>query len=201
MSLAERTYTNRNRVHTRKYHHRRAKHVAKKPSAIDEDYNFVCVAFVFVTVMSLLFIPMMLFGSTTEQIPMPNPTYAEMQAFVSSDKTDMRTYIPNVYICHHYSTDVVSNANKRGMRAGYVLLDMDDGSNTWLGHAIVVFQTSDRGFYFLEPQLDIIFSMAQMDAMIANGRYSIEGGSGYRFDNQLIGYRIEWRGYVIEPSG
>jgi len=126
------------------------------------------------------------------QPPMQNPTYAEMQAFISSDTTDLRTYVPNMFMCHHYSTVVVRNANAQNMRAGYVLMTMDDGSNTWLGHAIVVFQTSDKGFYFLEPQLDVVFSMAEMDAMIANGRYSIVGASGYHFDNNFIGYSIDW---------
>jgi len=179
----------RDRPHTTKYqrHHKRT----------NDDYEFVCAAIKVTATLCLIIGGAGLLianptHNTPAQPPMQNPTYAEMQAFIASDTTDLRTYIPDMFVCHDYATMVVRNANAQDMRAGYVLMTLDDGSNRWSGHATVIFQTSDKGFYFLEPQLDVIFSMSDMETMIAQGRYSIVGASGYYFDNSFIGYSIDW---------
>ena len=195
MSLIEREYMKRDQPHTRKYQqaHRRTTY-----RRANEDYEFAGAAIKVTAALCLMIasIGVLMADQTCESVParppMQNPTYAEMQEFIASDTTDQRTYVPDRYMCHHFSTTVVRNANAQNMRAGYVLMTMDDGSNTWLGHAIVIFQTSDKGCQFLEPQLDAVFSMAEMETMIANGRYSIIGASGYYFDNNFIGYSIDW---------
>ena len=192
MSLIERDYMKRDRPHTQKHHQKYRSH-----RRTNDDYEFVGAAIKVTAALCLGIAGVGLLladqtGDMPAPTPMQNPTYAEMQAFIASDTTDLRTYLPGTFMCHHYSTTVVRNANAQNMRAGYVLMTMDDGSNTWLGHAIVVFQTSDKGFYFLEPQLDVTFSMAEMETMIAKGRYSIVGASGYYFDNTFIGYSIDW---------
>lgn len=192
MSLIERDYMKRDRPHTQRYHQKYRSH-----RRTNDDYEYVSATIKVMAVVCLGIAGVgLLMAEQTQDLPaqppMQNPTYAEMQAFIASDKTDLRTYVPDRYMCHHFSTTVVRNANAQNMRAGYVLMTMDDGSNTWLGHAIVIFQTSDKGFYFLEPQLDAVFSMAEMETMIAEGRYSIIGASGYYFDNTFIGYSIDW---------
>jgi uncharacterized protein YoxC len=76
-----------------------------------------------------------------------NPTYAELMNFISGDKTDQKTYIPGVYVCTDYARDIHNNAEKAGIRAGWVGIDF---KNQIIGHACDVFQTSDRGLVYID---------------------------------------------------
>ena len=78
-----------------------------------------------------------------------NPTYSEVLKFIWNDKTDKNDYVENVYVCRHFSRDVVSNAYDAGYRCFYVYLGFGDGA-----HAIVGFDTTDRGMVYYEPQTD-----------------------------------------------
>ena len=118
-----------------------------------------------------------------------DPTYQEMVQFVGSDLTDRNQYDFDNYVCHDFTNDVLDNAYKQKIRAGYVYIKSS------LGHAIVCFETTDKGLYFLEPQLDIIFDEAEMNTMVKNGWYSISDTS-YYFSNSIYGYEIEsWNNY------
>lgn len=123
-----------------------------------------------------------------------NPSYKEMVGFVREDKTDANTYDWNTYVCEDFANDVIENAREEDIRAGMVYLE----SPTSMGHAIVCFKTKDKGLYFLEPQLDIIFSKGRMENMLRRGVYDIQteyGGSyvSYTeyFNMPLSGYHIE----------
>ena len=76
-----------------------------------------------------------------------NPTYAEMMDFLAHDNTHLKPYIDGVYVCFDYAADMNNNADAAGIQAAYVRLR----SNDW-GHAVVAFQTTDRGLIFIEPQ-------------------------------------------------
>jgi uncharacterized protein YoxC len=76
-----------------------------------------------------------------------NPTFAQLMNFISSDETDEKTYIPGVYVCTDYARDVHNNAEKAGIRAGWVGIDF---KNQIIGHACNVFQTSDRGLVYID---------------------------------------------------
>lgn len=80
---------------------------------------------------------------------MKDPTYQEMKSFIAADRTDAKEYIVDVYICGDFSADVKMNANKQKIRCAYVVIDYPDS-----GHAIVAFNTTDRGIIFIEPQSD-----------------------------------------------
>jgi len=121
------------------------------------------------------------------------PTYSQIVDFVKRDITDEHEYIngSNGYVCHNFSVDVIKNADEEDIHGGYVRLDIQP-----LGHAIVAFNTSDRGLIFLEPQLDVLFDQDRMDSMIDRNRYDISvtdpDGRVKYFDYPLYGYEITW---------
>ncbi len=78
-----------------------------------------------------------------------NPTYEEAYNFILNDTTDVNTYNDSSYNCAHFSRDVNNNAEKQGMRTAYVEITL-----RWQPHAIVAFNTTDRGLVFFEPQSD-----------------------------------------------
>lgn len=79
-----------------------------------------------------------------------DPSYAQMKAFVAADKTDHNTYNAATYNCVNFSNDLITNAAKQGIRAAYVNIDFPDSS----GHSIVAFNTTDKGFVYIESQDD-----------------------------------------------
>ena len=84
-----------------------------------------------------------------------DPTYASMQAFIVSDKTDQNTYNVTTYNCENFSADVIANAIKQNIRCAYVAIDFPGTT----GHAIVAFNTTDRGMVYIEPQTDEIVQL------------------------------------------
>jgi hypothetical protein len=76
-----------------------------------------------------------------------DPTFAQLMNFISSDKTDEKTYIPGVYVCTDYARDIHDNAEKAGIRAGWVGIEF---KNQNIGHACNVFQTNDRGLVYID---------------------------------------------------
>jgi len=83
-----------------------------------------------------------------------NPTYQEMLNFLTVDQTDQNEYINPAYVCWNFACDVKNNAFNAGFRCGFVYVDLQDSV-----HAIVCFETIDRGLVFIEPQDDSIMSL------------------------------------------
>jgi len=79
-----------------------------------------------------------------------NPTYSEAQESIRQDTTDLKEYVSEQYVCRHFARDFICNAGKQGIRAGFVRLDFVEG----VPHAIVCFNTTDRGLIFVSPQTD-----------------------------------------------
>jgi len=79
-----------------------------------------------------------------------DPTYKQMMSFIEKDKTDRKHYIEDEYICQNFAMDVCNHADEEGVRCAYVSLWFPDGR----GHAIVAFNTIDRGLICIEPQSD-----------------------------------------------
>lgn len=81
-----------------------------------------------------------------------NPSYQEMKDFLRRDLTNQHIFegeYPGAYDCENFASDVVNNAEAEGIRAAVVILEFKEG-----GHAIVAFETTDRGLIFIEPQND-----------------------------------------------
>jgi len=74
-----------------------------------------------------------------------NPTWAQLEAFLLSDTTDRNAYVPGVYMCGDFATDVHNNAERAGIRAAYVAVKLPDAY-----HALNAFKTVDRGLVFID---------------------------------------------------
>jgi len=79
-----------------------------------------------------------------------NPPYIELKEFLAADTTDSNPFIIGEYVCFDYSAELNNNADAAGLRAAYVRIR----SEGW-GHALVAFNTVDRGLIFIEPQSDV----------------------------------------------
>ena len=83
------------------------------------------------------------------RVELSNPTHKEMREFLAGDKTDSNLYITGEYNCFDFAAQLNNNAKANGIRAAYILIR----SEKWR-HAVVAFETVDRGLIFIEPQSD-----------------------------------------------
>lgn len=95
-------------------------------------------------------------GWTTTGFNIKDPTYQQMLTFIKSDTTDQNTYVDGSYVCHDFTSDVKINAFNAGYRCYYVSIEMGRFMPTGVGHALVAFNTTDRGIIYIEPQSDRI---------------------------------------------
>lgn len=77
------------------------------------------------------------------------PTFQQVKDFLLSDNTSRNTFVEYVYECRHFASDVNNNADKLGLKCAFVLLEYKTYQ-----HALVAFETIDRGLIFIEPQTD-----------------------------------------------
>jgi hypothetical protein len=117
-----------------------------------------------------------------------DPTSEEAYNFILSDKTDQNTYDEEKYNCAHYSMDTDNNAEKNGIRCAYVKINLQSG----LPHAIVAFNTTDKGLLFFEPQTDetvyLIIGMDYWEDCVNTTSPKFE-----RNDNNIVlDYEIYW---------
>jgi len=87
--------------------------------------------------------------SGNQTILIKNPTFQELRSFILRDPTSRNHFVLNQYECRHFATEVDNNAEADGLRCGFVLLCFDRGQ-----HAVVAFDTTDRGLIYIEPQTD-----------------------------------------------
>ena len=78
-----------------------------------------------------------------------NPTYKELKKFLARDKTDYEPYLEGEYVCTDFAAEVNNNAELEGIRAAFVAINFPEER-----HAIVAFETIDKGIIFIEPQSD-----------------------------------------------
>jgi hypothetical protein len=83
-----------------------------------------------------------------------DPTYSEMLSFIAVDQTDKNTYSLS-YDCHDFTRDVLINAFNAGLKGGYVYVEFAGG----LAHALVCFDTVDKGLIYVEPQSDDLMAV------------------------------------------
>jgi len=79
-----------------------------------------------------------------------DPSYRDLMRFLAEDDTDKLTYIEGEYECTEFATTLCNRAEDEGIRSGYVTISFPDGK----GHAIVAFNTIDKGLIYIEPQHD-----------------------------------------------
>jgi hypothetical protein len=88
-------------------------------------------------------------------VTLRTPTYQQMIDFLARDTTSDNPYVSGSYECRHFTTEVDNNAKAAGWQCGFVLICYAQGQ-----HAVVAFNTSDRGIIFVEPQTDDVINVA-----------------------------------------
>ncbi len=122
-------------------------------------------------------------AQATTQVGYRDPTYAELKQFLQDDQTDQNQYIKDVYDCHNFAADVNLNAEAEGLRAAYVNISFPD-----IGHAIVAFDTVDKGIVYIEPQHD--------DEVLLTIGESYSNINGYQeptdYDDTIVSVTVIW---------
>jgi hypothetical protein len=110
-----------------------------------------------------------------------DPTYQEALDFISSDETDEHEYSDPDYVCWNYATDFANNAFNAGYRCGWVYLELAESA-----HAIVCFNTTDRGLVYIEPQDDSMVVLNIGQPYWDRQKYSPT------YDDTIIRFTIIW---------
>ena len=80
-----------------------------------------------------------------------DPSWEQLKIFLAEDKTDGRDYVPGDFVCGSFAQDVHNNAEKAGIRAAWVAVDL---LNKPIGHALNAFNTTDLGMVFTDSTGD-----------------------------------------------
>jgi len=88
-------------------------------------------------------------GEVGSRVEIGNPTYEELIEFLARDETDSNPFISGEYVCFDFAAELNNNAEASGVRAAYVRIRSEE----W-AHAVVAFETVDKGLVFVEPQSD-----------------------------------------------
>ncbi len=76
-----------------------------------------------------------------------DPTWDELKAFLTADKTDESKYIRDVYMCGEFAQEVHNNAEAAGIRSAWVLVKFQDDCER---HALNAFNTTDKGLVYVD---------------------------------------------------
>jgi hypothetical protein len=74
-----------------------------------------------------------------------NRTYREVMDFILSDDTDQQIYDDEKYVCIDYAVAVHDHAERQNVSAGVITCEIDN-----IRHALNVFNTTDRGFIYVD---------------------------------------------------
>ena len=120
-----------------------------------------------------------------------DPAYNEVITFLWQDKTDKNEYVEDtygVYVCSHFARDVGNSAEEAGLRCAFVELRYPEG-----GHAIIAFDTIDKGLVYFTPQTD-----ERVKPVVGKRYYlCIEPKPGYyyekpSFDDTIMDILVIW---------
>jgi hypothetical protein len=97
--------------------------------------------------------PLLIAGGDGHTITLHNnpdardPTWSQLLTFLTNDTTDGRPYVYGSFVCADFAEVLHNNAEKAGIRAGYVGLGLDGDP---FAHAADVFNTTDRGLVYID---------------------------------------------------
>jgi hypothetical protein len=115
-------------------------------------------------------------------------TYAQAKAFIAADNTDNNLYIDEMYVCEDFAFDVVTHALQQKIRCAFVSIRYPVSA-----HAIIAFNTTDRGVIYFEPQSD-----EEVRLQIGKHYWTqcvIATGGGYLFpdyDDTIQRFNVIW---------
>lgn len=69
-----------------------------------------------------------------------NPSWKQLKEFLKKDNTDKYIYKPGLFVCADFAEMLHNNAEKAGIKAGYVHINFRDGS----GHALNAFSVESK---------------------------------------------------------
>lgn len=75
-----------------------------------------------------------------------DPSYQQLINFILVDDTDQIPYLNGSFVCIDYAVRIHDNAENAGIKAGVVILVYSDE----YGHALNVFNTTDRGIVYID---------------------------------------------------
>jgi hypothetical protein len=114
-----------------------------------------------------------------------DPSWDQLKTFLAEDKTDERDYVLGDFVCGSFAQDVHNNAEKAGIRAAWVAIDL---SNKPIGHALNAFNTTDLGMVFTDSTGDT--AEANEAAIL---RPELEGNG-----EELTGHERDRIAYVVK---
>jgi len=118
-----------------------------------------------------------------------DPTYKEVLRFIADDDTDKAEYIKGEYECTGFATDLCNRAEEKGIRCAYVSIRFPDGR----GHAIVAFNTIDKGLVYVEPQYDDLVEIEVgkpfYQCVVPSGSYTYEKPA---HDDTILEVMVAW---------
>ncbi len=117
-----------------------------------------------------------------------DPTYTQVKTFLAADKTDLKEYVNDTYVCEDFAYDVITNASQQKIRCAFVSIRYPDSA-----HAIIAFNTTDKGLIFIEPQSDeevkLVIGKRFWQCIIPRpGYYYVAPG----YDDTIIRYNVIW---------
>ncbi len=105
-----------------------------------------------------------------------DPTWNQVVDFLKSDLTDEMDYIEGDFMCGSFAQEVHNNAEKAGIRAAWVGVDL---AGEPVGHAVNAFNTTDRGLVFTDSTgrtaLESKLELQKPEAEADGGRVSVSG--------------------------
>lgn len=112
------------------------------------------------------------------------PNYNEVKSFLRRDKTDRADYLLGSFKCSDFAQTIKTNAAKEGIHCYYVSIDFPEPP----GHAIIAFNTTDKGLLFFEPQSD---KKMEVDIGVKYWRDNIDRARP-EHDDTIIQYELIW---------
>jgi len=111
-----------------------------------------------------------------------DPTYTQMKNFIARDKTNENLYNENTYTCYGYTADVIRNAETENIRCAFVYILFPSSA-----HAIVAFNTIDKGLIYIEPQHDI-----EVRVGVGESYSSTNGFQPPGYNDTIVNITIIW---------
>ena len=91
-----------------------------------------------------------------KEINIEPKTKADVLLFLHLNLVDIHEYVDITYDCKHFTIDLVVDATLQGFKVGVVSIGFNDSI---VGHIIAVFETTDEGIIYVEPQSDNILDL------------------------------------------
>jgi hypothetical protein len=128
-----------------------------------------------------------------------DPTWDQVVAFLKADKTDEAEYVTGDFMCGSFAQEVHNNAEKAGIRAAWVGIDLAGKS---IGHAVNAFNTTDRGLVFTDStgQTAQAYDMALLKPEAVDGGNGDSPAGGDRVAYVEKGKELGFISLIVNPS-